>query len=144
VNAMVEPAQILISALRKARYEQGIDAARSLAGLGTGLTPAGDDFLSGAMMACWSGFCSQGFLQQLPGIVEHAARLTTRMSAAYMRSAANGEFSVIWHLLLDKIIAKDVEETIRILNTIMGIGHNSGAYTLAGYVMLAEGGPVFE
>jgi hypothetical protein len=144
VDAMVEPAHILITSLRKAEYEQAIDAARSLAGLGTGLTPAGDDFLSGAMMACWSGFCPPGFLQQLPEIIEHAAQLTTRMSAAYLRSAASGEFGVIWHQLLEKIIANEREEMIRILQAVMGIGHNSGAYTLTGFVMLAEEAPIVE
>lgn len=69
-------------------------AAAGLAGRGVGLTPAGDDFLCGAMLGAWllhpdpPAFCR--------AIVEEAAPRTTTLSAASLRAAGRGECSAAW------------------------------------------------
>ncbi len=71
--------------------------ARQLAGLGSGLTPAGDDFLTGVMLWAWlahphpSSFCHL--------LAETAAPRTTILSAAWLRAAAAGQCSAPWHRL---------------------------------------------
>ncbi len=137
-QAMLEPAEILIAGLKGMDFENTAVGVQRLAGLGTGLTPAGDDFLSGAMLACWSGFCDQEMLVRLPGLASQAAQRTTRLSTAYLQSAAEGEFGAVWHALLEAIAGEDNEEFRHVLNLILGIGHNSGAYTLAGFVKLVD------
>ena len=54
--------------------------AAQLAGLGGGLTPAGDDFLTGAMLWGWLAHPDPGFLCRL--LVEAAAHCTTILALA--------------------------------------------------------------
>jgi hypothetical protein len=86
----------------EARLREG---AAQLAGLGGGLTPAGDDFLCGAMLAAWlflsdpEAFCRV--------VVEAAAPRTTTLSAALLRAAGRGECSAAWHNLLGALAEED-------------------------------------
>lgn len=134
VKALAQPASRLVTGFHQADREMSLTAALNLAGLGTGLTPAGDDFLAGAMMACWAGFSPRKTLEFLPAAAEGAGQRTTRLSAAYLRSAAQGEFDLVWHLLLQGLIEGDDRTWKRSLQEILRIGHNSGAYTLTGFV----------
>lgn len=138
VEALIDPADRLIVGLHKAELELALAGVHDLAGLGTGLTPSGDDFITGAMMACWAGFCKKTTLHSLPRIADHAAQHTTRLSAAYLRSAAQGQFGIIWHTLLDALIGQDEQEYARAIKSIARIGHNSGVYTLTGFLRLVE------
>lgn len=137
-EAMVEPAGQLTTGLAQAGFEQAVRAARRLAGMGTGLTPAGDDFLSGCMLACFSGFCPSEMRAQLPDLAVEAAQRTTRLSAAYLHSAARGQFGAIWHELINAVLEQSDLELGGTLEVIMGIGHNSGAYTLSGFTKLVD------
>jgi hypothetical protein len=110
-------------------------AAGQLAGLGPGLTPAGDDFLAGAMLWAWLAHpAPQAFCQAL---VSCAAPQTTLLSAALLRAAGRGECSATWHTLLEELAvsgehALPPEAVARVLS----YGHTSGADTLAGFLWL--------
>ncbi|MGD8553305.1 MAG: DUF2877 domain-containing protein [Anaerolineales bacterium] len=136
VDALVEPGRAVVSGLQQTDLDRTVAGALDIAGVGTGLTPAGDDFLSGVMLACWAGFCDPEMLPHLPLIALRAGQKTTPISAAYLASAAKGQFGVIWHLLLEHIIQRDTQQTTRIMKQIVRIGHNSGAYTLTGFLRL--------
>lgn len=105
-----------------------------LAGLGRGLTPAGDDFLTGVMLWAWvahptpAAFCNE--------IVQVAAPRTTTLSAAFLRSAARGECSAAWHQLLAALIKTDNDLTASI-RQVLTHGATSGADTLAGFLYAA-------
>ena len=136
IDAIKEPALHLISGLANGSGVPAMEAALKLAGLGTGLTPAGDDLIAGAMLACWAGCCPEHTLETLPQMARQVATHTTRLSAAYIQAAAVGEFGIVWHQLL-KALTQEHEEDIReLLESIVSIGHNSGAYTLAGFILL--------
>jgi hypothetical protein len=108
--------------------------AKVLAGLGSGLTPAGDDFMVGMMLSMWAGLYGEGREQFGPSIAEAAAPLTTTLSTAYLRAAARGECMSLWHTLFDAVLRADTRAMRAALNALMSIGHTSGADALAGFL----------
>lgn len=115
-----------------ARLQEG---AIQLAGLGNGLTPSGDDFLSGLMLAAWlfhpkpSSICCV--------LADAAAPLTTHLSAAFLRAAARGECSEAWHVLLAALIGENGASKTEIAGALRGVlarGATSGADALAGFL----------
>jgi hypothetical protein len=112
------------------------EGARQLAGLGSGLTPAGDDFLTGIMLWAWlahpdpSSFCHL--------LTETATPRTTILSAAWLRAAAAGTCSAPWHRLLTVLARRtppppQLESAAR---HVLTHGATSGADTLAGFLHL--------
>jgi hypothetical protein len=113
-------------------------AAAGLAGLGTGFTPAGDDFLLGAMYAAYALLPPEIAAWLASFIAESACPRTTTVSAAFLRAAAGGAASEGWHLLVDGLSSArqpGVEEAVRRL---CEIGHTSGADSLAGFLLSAD------
>ena len=120
-----------------------IPAARRLAGLGSGLTPAGDDFIMGALYAAWiihpPGVASV-LAQQ---IADTAAPLTASLSAAWLRSAGKGEAGILWHEFFDALnsvgrtlapgASAGVANPTYAMNRILSVGETSGADALAGF-----------
>ena len=110
-------------------------AAKGLAGLGQGLTPAGDDFLCGLMLWAWlahpapRGFCHN--------IAEAAAPCTTTLSAAFLRAASRGECSAAWHELLCTLSCDADEGLEQAARNVLAYGETSGADTLAGFLYAA-------
>jgi hypothetical protein len=112
-------------------------AAKGLAGLGQGLTPAGDDFLCGLMLWAWLAhptpreFCR--------AIAEAAAPRTTTLSAAFLRAASRGECSAAWHQLLNMLTSDADDELEQAAHHVLAYGETSGADTLAGFLWQADG-----
>jgi hypothetical protein len=73
--------------------------ANRLAGLGPGLTPAGDDFLVGWMAGLWLFGTGAGLpvVELCALVAAEAAPRTTRLSAAWLCHAAAGRFGELWH-----------------------------------------------
>ncbi len=112
--------------------EQGNDlteAARQLAGLGHGLTPAGDDYLVGAMAALWL----LGDRDQAAMIAWSAAPHTTTLSSAFLTAAAQGQFAEPWHQLARALARQSAVECGAAVQRITAIGASSGRDALAGF-----------
>lgn len=110
----------------------------SLAGLGPGVTPAGDDFLAGMLLAI------AVLEEQRPDtelsqigtlLLETAAPRTHEISAAYMRAAHAGEASEPWHPLLGAILAGETEKIRNAVTAVVQAGDTSGADMLAGFII---------
>ena len=112
--------------------EQLHEGARRLAGLGEGLTPAGDDFLSGAMLWAWLAHPAPVSLCQ--SILQVACHRTTTLSAAFLRVAARGECSASWHSLLAALSQGAKAEIEAAAREVLAHGATSGADTLAGFL----------
>jgi len=110
--------------------------AAGLAGLGGGLTPAGDDFLAGAMLWAWLARPAPARLCR--DIVEAAVDRTTTLSAAFLRASARGECSAPWHALLAALSEEPGDEGEARITTavqeILARGATSGADSLAGFL----------
>jgi hypothetical protein len=114
------------------------EGATELAGLGGGLTPAGDDFLTGAMLWAWLAHPTPGPLCR--ALAEVAVPRTTALSAAFLRAAAQGECSAPWHALLaalseGPIKGKETEITAA-AQAVLAHGATSGADGLAGFLYI--------
>jgi hypothetical protein len=116
----------------------------ALAGLGGGFTPAGDDFLLGAIYALWATRPESAALPLAEAIAEGAAPLTTRVSAAYLRAGARGAAGQAWHSLVETLAGGGAEAITFAVTRLARIGHTSGADALTGYVLslgaLLDGG----
>lgn len=108
--------------------------ARRLAGLGNGLTPAGDDFILGALLAAWVIHPPKIASVLAEEITNTAAPLTTSLSAAWLKSAGKGETGILWHRFFDALIASNPVQVQNAKNKILAMGATSGADALAGFV----------
>ena len=97
----------------------------SLIGLGSGLTPAGDDFVGGALIAM-RAFGHQGLADQVSAwALPLAATNTSRISRAHLECAAAGE----GHEYLHDFLSSPTRENLAKLSS---IGHTSGLDAAAG------------
>jgi len=104
----------------------------NLLGLGPGLTPSGDDFIGGLLVALKLLKCDQ-VQQKLARIVLNKARTkTTDLSAAHLEAAAQGEAIEAFHLLMNDILLGEVTRHSIHLQDISRIGHSSGWDMAAG------------
>jgi len=106
--------------------------AAQLAGLGGGLTPAGDDFLCGSMLWAWLAHPSPHRVCGL--LLETAAPRTTILSAAFLQAAARGECSPAWQALLAALSGGTTEELAVAVQDVLALGATSGADGLAGFL----------
>ena len=108
--------------------------AAQLAGLGTGLTPSGDDFLLGTMLCAWLAHPAPK--RYCAGVSDAALARTTSLSAAYLQSAAVGQFSMSWHLLLEALASSSEERIIDAARAVVAYGHTSGSDALSGFLWM--------
>ncbi len=116
-----------------ARLREG---AAQLAGLGSGLTPAGDDFLCGSMLWAWVAHPRPGSFCR--AMAASAASRTTTLSAALLWAAAHGECSAAWHVLLKMLAHPDDVGFSTATKDVLAHGASSGADALAGFLWAGE------
>lgn len=132
----------LASAVATGDHESFRIAAASLAGLGGGFTPAGDDFLMGMALAVWVSLPRGRARSLARAIAEAAAPRTATVSAAYLRAAAQGVASVPWHELVQAVLDDDMPGVRSRVEMLCTVGHTSGADSLAGFVSALQTLPV--
>jgi hypothetical protein len=113
------PSQVEITAFR-------------LAGLGWGLTPSGDDWLAGLLTWAWLG---HPHAQEVGAVVVRAAApRTTTLSAAFLRSAAQGECDAAWQTFLTAATSRRLSGLDTAMGAVLAHGETSGADRLAGFL----------
>lgn len=139
-----------MDALQKGFIERDHDQVRTgvmhLAGLGPGLTPAGDDFLVGLLAAFHAGQLQrveeQTNLSQL--IAQTAAAQTTKLSAQWLRCAGQGQFGEAWHHLISALNDDSATAISRAAHRILTTGATSGVDAMSGFLfgirLLEDGG----
>jgi len=124
----------LSSALANVDISSTLAITSQLAGLGNGLTPAGDDFILGAVLAAWIIHPPAVAKVLVKEITNTAAPLTTSLSAAWLRSAGEGEAGILWHDLFDALNSADCACIQASLDKIFAVGETSGADALLGFI----------
>jgi len=114
-------------------------AASTLAGLGPGLTPSGDDVLVGCLLTL--ALYADTADRMRHAIVSGVRNRTTRISMAYLEAAARGEASETWHRLVDAVAENDPDRIAAAARGVMAFGETSGSDMLAGFVLAAEALP---
>ena len=97
----------------------------SLIGLGPGLTPAGDDFVGGAMIALRASGDARLADRVAAWALPLAATNTSRISRAHLECAAQGEGHEYLHAFLSA-------PTMENLDRLASVGHTSGLDAAAG------------
>jgi hypothetical protein len=112
------------------------DDAQMLIGLGPGLTPSGDDYLGGVLIALHQ-------LERKPQAVglwrwlEPRLKRTSAISAAHLAAAAAGEGHEALHACLLALCRRDADWP-HTLGQVANVGHVSGWDSLAGVVAVAK------
>lgn len=108
--------------------------AHQLIGLGPGLTPSGDDFFCGVMIALRALGCLD-ILEKVSGaVLKQAGERTNKISRAYLECAARGQGAQALHEAISALGMRDVERLRSALRALDEIGHTSGWDSLAGVV----------
>lgn len=114
------------------------EAVATIAGLGPGLTPSGDDFLAGVMIA--SRIMEKASPLNVPNMIFEAAKPhTNRISRAFLRAARDGQVDERWHRLLAALAGEEsayleqrtLEQRTR---AVLDFGASSGLDMLAGFL----------
>ncbi len=112
-------------------------AIKSMIGLGSGLTPSGDDLLVGYMAGLWCAVSDNKerwqFISELGEAVIHHSQQTNDISCTYLYHAAHGQVSSRLENLAEVICnGKDSEQLIKIAEAAMQSGHTSGMDSVTG------------
>ena len=138
-NALSVHAQPALEAVDRwlAGNALGNDAAQ-LIGLGPGLTPSGDDYLGGVLVALrWLGRSAQA--DSLWRWLEpRLSERTSAISAAHLGAAATGQVHEALHEVLDDLSAWQPPDLHPGLARLDAVGHTSGWDALAGSVAVAK------
>ena len=108
--------------------------AAQLAGLGSGLTPAGDDFCLGTMLCAWLAHPTPR--RYCTTVLQACAQRTTTLSKAFLQSAAVGECSATWQSFLEALQGGSDQEIDITTQELLAYGHSSGADALAGFLWM--------
>ena len=109
-------------------------AACALAGLGPGLTPAGDDYLAGVLMGMRATRSGTAWSLAAPAIFNAVTGRTTTLSVALLAAAFRGEAARPWHALVWALASGDAAKAFRGAASIRRLGHSSGRWSLAGFL----------
>lgn len=145
IAAGVSQLRTVSSILAESRAADGapdaavVAATGRLIGLGEGLTPTGDDIVTGlAFLAAQPGMSLGRLLPSLAvGIDAHASR-TTLLSVVTMRAAGAGRGRQSMHDLCVALAAGDTHALQDAAARILAIGHSSGADLLTGLRLALE------
>ncbi|MYA95484.1 MAG: DUF2877 domain-containing protein [Nitrospinae bacterium] len=109
-------------------------AARRLVGLGPGLTPSGDDFWCGVMIALRAMGCLD-ILKKVSGdVLKQAEYRTNKISRAHLECAAEGQGTQALHEAISAMGVADEARLSSALYELDKIGYSSGWDSLAGVV----------
>ena len=112
------------------------DEAQALIGLGPGLTPSGDDYLGGVLIALQQ-FGRKPQAQSLWRWLKPRLARTSDISAAHLEAAAGGEGHETLHRCLEALCLRDPDWDAA-LTALDRIGHCSGWDSLAGVAAVAR------
>lgn len=116
--------------------------AGQLAGLGPGLTPAGDDWLAGWLVGLRAVAAMADPRAEPPlaleavgaAVVASAQQRTTRLSLAFLQAAAEGAVDEAWHSLLAALTDASMFQIKVAAERVMEHGATSGSDMLAGFL----------
>ena len=112
--------------------------AKRLVGLGHGLTPSGDDFLGGAMIALHAIGKKEVCSYLWSKIDGYAAVSTNSISLAHLREASEGMGSAWIHRALSAIASGDVHAMDEVIAEIGCIGYSSGWDIFCGSIAVLD------
>ena len=123
----------IISGIRAGDLAQAAAGAEAAAGLGGGLTPAGDDFLLGTFHALWFFWPPDQASRWAGRMAAVALPQTSPLSAAWLQTGAGGEAGEYWQKMFDAWSSGQSEALDESIRKIITTGHTSGSDALTGF-----------
>jgi len=118
----------LLRAIARDDAHEAVAHANRLLGLGTGLTPSGDDVLLGLLAALNTDRNTRRRFRALRAhVAQHAGERTHLVSAAALRHAANGRVRASVAGLCGALMHEAPGGALRALNRVLSIGSGSGS-----------------
>ena len=128
--------------LSQRQWEGVARVAGRMAGLGLGLTPAGDDFLAGVLTALRYHGHSRGhpILSQtdLCALARQPAGQTTAFSGFLLRAAAHGLVAAPVDDWLAAVHAGNAAQAVNAVSALAKLGHSSGLDTFSGLLLTLQ------
>jgi hypothetical protein len=112
--------------------------AETLLGLGPGLTPSGDDYVGGVLIALHAFGKAKQAEALWARIAPRVPERTNRISAAHFCAAAQGQGQHALHVCLDALIEGATAGWGERITPVVSIGHCSGWDGLAGVLAVAR------
>jgi hypothetical protein len=117
-----------------------ITPVRALIGLGSGLTPGGDDLLVGYLAGLWCAVQGKNervqYVSDLGKAIIHYSRQTNDISRTYLYHAARGQVSSSLANLAEAIcMGGNTGRLLEVAETTMRVGHTSGMDAVAGLLI---------
>lgn len=109
-----------------------------LIGLGPGLTPSGDDFLGGVLIALRALGWPDVADTMGRWLLRRAGTRTHAISCAHLRCAADGAGAAVLHDTLVALVSPGAPGLGACLDALTTIGHSSGWDTMAGIALVAS------
>ena len=132
-----KPAQAFLDWIAKDAQGPAPRAANALIGLGPGLTPAGDDFVGGALIALRAAGQAALTDRISAWALALAEKGTGKISRAHLRCAAGGEGHEALHEFL-RVLHKGQQAIERALAALSRVGHSSGRDAAAGALLVLD------
>jgi hypothetical protein len=123
------------------RYDLSLkDPVRDLIGLGSGLTPSGDDLLVGYLAGLWSAVRSNNtrlqYVRNLGKTIMLFARRTNDISRTFLFHASHGQVSSLLGNLAEAISRGETSDCLLgSTESAIRLGHTSGMETVTGLLM---------
>ena len=120
-----------------------LEAAEDLLGLGSGLTPSGDDLLAGFMLYLarfdQASNLERAFVTEMGAALTKAAyRKTTWISANRIEAACLGWSEALFLEVIDALFDARIDLPENITQRLIGFGHSSGVDTVLGIAAAVE------
>jgi len=142
LDAVLEQAEAFAHACGAGDWTQAFSSGRSLLGVGTGLTPSGDDFVGGVLFALRLGARGRraGQVETLAGRLCSAAPDRTHVISATLLAdlAALRGYSVVDEVGLAAMDGS-ISRLVGAGRSLVALGHSSGWDLLAGFIAGASG-----
>jgi len=136
-HRMNESVSNLVASTRQCDLAAAVRAVETLIGLGSGLTPAGDDFLVGYLAGLWCTTSESTkhirFLAEFGKAVVHLSCRTNDISRTYLVYAAQGQVSSRLTDLAEAICrGEDSDRLLKTAKAAIQVGHDSGIKVVTG------------
>jgi len=139
IQSAIDCIRVLAESCSRGSIWADLETAKSLVGLGPGLTPSGDDFLGGLFFVLWhlnSAYPSQfGYdTESIDSLLEYASSQTNQISHAILTDFAVGQGPLPLHDLMEALLTgKPTSSILDWVQRVAEIGHSSGWDMLAGF-----------
>jgi len=118
----------------KGQHKEALPVFDYWIGRGAGLTPSGDDILTGlcAAFAALEQDCARWTEKLASYLKQYGSKRTTAVSVAYLTYAAKHEFHSHLIQLMESLLQPDQQQISAALEEMKKMGHTSGTDTLIG------------